>query len=61
MMSTMPESAQIVYEATGCLMPRDLHRYDAMLKDLGKYGIKQNKAIAQCCTVCWHLAPQDGE
>ena len=38
--------AQIVYEATGCLMPRDLHRYDAMLKDLGKYGIKQNKAIA---------------
>lgn len=27
-------------------MPRDLHRYDAMLKDLGKYGIKQNKAIA---------------
>lgn len=38
--------AQIVYEATGCLMPRDIHRYDAMLKDLGKYGIKQNKAIA---------------
>ena len=27
-------------------MPRDLHRYDAMLKNLGKYGIKQNKAIA---------------
>ncbi len=45
--------AQIVYEATGCLMPRDLHRYDAMLKDLGKYGIKQNKAIAMlyCMTM----------
>ena len=38
--------AQIVYEATGCLMPRNLHRYDAELRKLGKYGIKQNKAIA---------------
>lgn len=38
--------AQIVYETTGCLMPRDLHRYDAELKNLGKYGIRQNKAIA---------------
>ncbi len=38
--------AQIVYEATGYIMPRDLHRYDAELKNLGKYGIKQNKAIA---------------
>lgn len=27
-------------------MPRDLHRYDAELKHLGKYRIKQNKAIA---------------
>ena len=38
--------AQIVYETTGCLMPRNLHQYDAELKKLGKYGIKQNKAIA---------------
>ena len=38
--------AQIVYEATGCLMPRNLHRYDVMLRDIGRYGIKQNKAIA---------------
>lgn len=38
--------AQIVYETTGCLMPRDLHHYDAELKNLGKYGIRQNKAIA---------------
>lgn len=27
-------------------MPRDLHQYDAELKKLGKYGIKQYKAIA---------------
>ncbi len=38
--------AQIVYEKTGCIMPRNLHRYDAELKELSKYGIKQNKAIA---------------
>ena len=38
--------AQILYETTGCLMPRNLHRYDDMMKELGKYGIKQNKAIA---------------
>ena len=38
--------AQIVYETTGCLMPRNLHRYDAELKFLGKYGIRQNKAIS---------------
>ncbi len=38
--------AQIVYETTGCLMPRNLHRYDAELKNLGKYGIRQNKAVA---------------
>lgn len=42
----MRSLAQIVYETTGCLMPRDLHQYDAELKNLGKYGIKQNKAIA---------------
>lgn len=42
----MRSLAQIVYETTGCLMPRNLHRYDAELKNLGKYGIKQNKAIA---------------
>ena len=38
--------AQILYEETGCLMPRNLHRYDSFLKDLGKYGIRQNKAVA---------------
>ena len=29
-----------------CLRLRNLHQYDAELKKLGKYGIKQNKAIA---------------
>lgn len=38
--------AQIVYEATGCLMPRNLHRYDVELGKLGNYGIKQNKAMS---------------
>ena len=38
--------AQILYEATGCLMPRNLNRYNSELKNLGKYGIKQNKAIS---------------
>ena len=28
--------AQIVYEATGCLMPRNLHRYDAELRKRGE-------------------------
>ena len=42
----MRNLAQIVYETTGCLMPRNMHRYDAELKNLGKFGIKQNKAIA---------------
>lgn len=44
---TIPKNlAQLVYEATGCLMPRDLHRYDHELKELGKFGLRQNKAVA---------------
>lgn len=38
--------AQILYEETGCLMPRNMHQYDSKLKLLGRYGIRQNKAIA---------------
>ena len=38
--------AQILYEETGCLMPRNLHRYDRELTALGKYGIRQNKALS---------------
>ena len=38
--------AQIVYEATGCLMPRDMHLYDTAAKELGRYGIRGKDAIA---------------
>lgn len=38
--------AQIVYEETGCLMPRDMHLYDSVSKDLGRYGIRGKDAIA---------------
>ncbi len=36
--------AQIVYERTGCLMPRDMHLYDAAVKELGGYGIRGKDA-----------------
>ena len=44
--------AQIVYEETGCLMPRDMHRYDSRVKDLGRYGIRGKDAltILSCMT-----------
>lgn len=32
--------AQILYEETGCIMPRDLHRYDELQNVLKGYGIK---------------------
>lgn len=38
--------AQIVYEETGCLMPRDMHLYDAAAKELSRYGIRGKDAIA---------------
>lgn len=37
--------AQLVYEETGCLMPRDLHIYDSKYKRLGMYGIQRNNAV----------------
>ena len=37
--------AQIVYEETGCLMPRDMHRYDSRVKALGRYGIRGKDAL----------------
>ena len=36
--------AQTFYEATGCLLPRDLHRYDDALSLLKHYGINGKKA-----------------
>ena len=38
--------AQIVYEKTGCLMPRDMHLYDSAAKELSRYGIRGKDAIA---------------
>ena len=37
---------QLIYEETGCLMPRDLHKYDSKYKYLGKFGIQRSNAIA---------------
>ena len=36
--------AQIIYEETGCILPRDLHIYDSKAKLLGKYGIRGKDA-----------------
>ena len=36
--------AQIVYEQTGCLMPRDMHLYDGVVKELSAYGIRGKDA-----------------
>ena len=35
--------AQIVYEMTGGIMPRDLHRYDDALKQMRHYGVTGKK------------------
>lgn len=35
--------AQIIYNLTGTLMPRDLHRYDSVLSELRHYGITGKK------------------
>ena len=32
--------AQIVYEETSCVLPRDLHIYDCRARELSGYGIK---------------------
>ena len=31
--------AQIVYEETGCILPRDMHKYDIRQKALKRYGV----------------------
>lgn len=46
--------AQIVYEATGGIMPRDLHRYDDKLKLLRHYGVTGKKTqipLLYCMTL----------
>ncbi len=43
--------AQILYETTGCLMPRNLNRYQPALKTWARYGIngKKNSHYLQYC------------
>ena len=36
---------QLLYEETGCIMPRDLHIYDRRAKALGKYGVRGKDAV----------------
>lgn len=36
---------QLLYEETGCLMPRDLHLYDRRAKELGRYGVRGKDTI----------------
>ena len=37
--------AQVVYEVTGCIMPRRMDRYIPALKTLDRYGIRGKKAL----------------
>lgn len=41
--------AQIVYEETGCLLPRDLHKYDGRLQAVMDFGIAEKDAAALLC------------
>ncbi len=44
--SDFPRSlAQILYEETGCLMPRYMHRYDDKAKMLRRYGLRGKDAV----------------
>ncbi len=38
--------AQIIYETTGCIMPRDMHRYDSLIKELNQYGFRGSDVSA---------------
>ncbi len=37
--------SQILYEETGCIMPRNLHIYDRRSKALSKYGVDDKEAV----------------
>lgn len=37
--------AHIVYQETGCMMPRDMHKFDSILDSLKNYGINESKAV----------------
>lgn len=46
--SICPRSlAQLIYEETGCLLPRNMHRYDSLIKELKSFGVTgKNAAFA---------------
>lgn len=48
--------AQIIYEETGCVLPRNLHIYDSRAKMLGRYGIK-GKDAASALMLMYPLTP----
>ena len=37
--------SQLLYEETGCIMPRNLHIYDRRSKALSKYGVSDKEAV----------------
>ena len=51
---------QILYEETGCLMPRDLHLYDCRAKELGRYGVRGKDAqlLLTCMAALSHAKHQ---
>ena len=55
--SDFPRSlAQLVYESTGCIIPRDMHRFDSKLKELSRYGVRGKDALMllSCMTILSH-------
>ena len=48
--------AQLVYEATGCIMPRDMHRFDSEQRILRRYGVgsKDGLILLACMTTLSH-------
>ena len=61
--------AQILYEETGCIMPRDIHKYDGQQKLFRKYGVpaKEMNTLLLLCTAlsharrCAHALNFDGD
>ena len=49
--------AQIVYEETGCIMPRDMHKYDVRQKALKQYGVagEDTTALLMLLTALGHV------
>ncbi len=42
--------SQLIYEETGCLLPRDMHKYDSRIRILKRYGVTgKDAAVALAC------------